>query len=84
MVIVSLDAGQVPFTMLHTNVLTPMLRPDTDEVAEFTLATVPEPPMRVQVPVPTPAMLAAKVEELEQICWFTPALAVVGIVSMRI
>lgn len=78
MITVSFEAGQVPFTMLQTNTFWPMLSPVTDEVAEFTLPNVPLPDASDQVPVPVVGTLAAKADELEQICWLAPAFDTVG------
>lgn len=78
MITVSFEAGQVPFTMLQTNTFWPMLSPVTDEVAELTLPNVPLPDTSDQVPVPVVGTLAAKADELEQICWLAPAFDTVG------
>lgn len=63
---VSREGGQVPLTIVHTNVFVPMPRPDTEEVGELTELMKPDPETSVQVPEPLVGVLPLKVVELEQ------------------
>ena len=48
---VSLDCGQLPFEMVHTNVLTPVPSPVTLALKVPGFTMVPEPETSVQIPV---------------------------------
>ena len=78
MVIASALGGQVPFVIVHTNVLTPVVKPVTPLVGLVGVVTAPVPAVTVHNPVPTTGALAAKVEVAEQIVWSAPAAATVG------
>ncbi len=65
-VTVSLDAGQVPFEIVHTNVFTPTDKLVTPEVGELGVVTVELPTMTVHAPVPTVGVLPARVAVVEQ------------------
>jgi len=84
MVTVSEEAGQEPFAMVHTNLLFPLERPETEETAELTELIVPVPPTRVHVPVPVVAVLAEKTEVVAHITWSLPAFESVGKASTLI
>ena len=79
MVIVSVLGVQVPLLIVHTNVLTPVVKPVTPLVGLVGVVTAPVPAVTVQSPVPTVGALAARVDVGEQIVWSGPAAATVGI-----
>lgn len=61
------EAVQGALLMVHLKVLTPLLRPLTEEVALFAFPKVPVPAITVQVPVPTVGELPANVVEVAHI-----------------
>ena len=65
-VTVSLDAGHVPFVIVHTNVFAPTVKPVTPDVGELGVVTVALPAMTVHAPVPTVGVLPASVAVVEQ------------------
>lgn len=81
---VSFEAMQVPFDMVHTNEFVPAVKPVIAEVAELVVVTVADPAITDHNPVPTVGVLAVKVAVVLQVFWSTPALAVVGAALMVI
>ena len=77
-VTVSLEAGQVPLLIVHTNVLAPRDNPVTPEVAEPGVVTVALPAITVHTPVPAEGALPPNVAVVKQLIWSNPAFAVVG------
>ena len=67
MVIASVLGGQVPFVIVHTNVLTPVVKPVTPELGLVGIVTTPVPAVTVHAPVPVVGVFAAKVAVAEQI-----------------
>ena len=55
------DEGQVPFEIVHTKRLIPLLKPVTDVEAVFALVTEPVPVITDQMPVPVVGVFANKV-----------------------
>ena len=82
-VTVSLDGGQEPLLMVHTNVFTPRDNPVTPEVGEAGLVTVELPAMTVQAPVPAVGVFPASVAVVAQTVWSVPAADVVGVGEFR-
>ena len=78
MVIASVLGGQVPFVIVHTNVLTPVVNPVTPLVGLVGVVTVAVPAVTVQSPVPTVGVFAAKVAVGLQMVWSAPAADTVG------
>jgi hypothetical protein len=66
MLTVSLDVGQMPLVIIHSNRLLPTLRLVTPEVGEPGVVTVALPAMTVHVPLPTVGVLPARVAVVEQ------------------
>jgi hypothetical protein len=81
-VMASVVAGQGALVMVHTNVLVPTLRFVTPEVGEPGVVTIPVPAVTVHAPVPTAAVLPARVAVVAQTVWSGPALATVGAVEL--
>ena len=69
---------QVPFVVVHTNVLTPVVKPVTPDVGLLGVVTVAVPAVTVHAPVPTVGAFAASAAVAEHIVWSGPAAAVVG------
>ena len=67
MVIASVLGVQVPFVIVHTNVLTPVVKPVTPLVGLVGVVTDPVPAVTVHSPVPTVGAFAANVAFGEQI-----------------
>src|SRR4051812_36041328 len=80
MVTSSIEVAQVLLVVVQRNVFdAPGVKPVTADVAEFGFAIVPLPETKVQVPVPTAAVVAANVVEVEpHKVWSGPAFAVDG------
>ena len=78
MVIASVLGGQVPLLIVHTNVLTPAVKPVTPDVGDVGVVTIPDPAVTVHIPVPTVGVLAASVVVAEQMVWSGPAADTVG------
>jgi MFS superfamily sulfate permease-like transporter len=74
----SSEGEQVPFEILHLKTFAPTLNPVTADVGKFTFVIVPVPETKDQVPVPVVGVFPVKLDELAQIVWSIPALAVVG------
>jgi hypothetical protein len=70
---VSVDRGHGETLKVQTNTLFPKPRPETGEAGLVGLATVPEPDIRVQIPV---GLLAARLDDAVNITWSGPACAV--------
>ena len=66
MVMASVLGVQVPFVIVHTNVLTPVVKPVTPELGSVGSVTVAVPVLNVQIPVPTIGVFAANVAFGEQ------------------
>ena len=66
MVIASVLGGQVPLLIVHTNVLTPVVKPVTPDVGDVGIVTIPDPAVTVHIPVPTVGTFAASVAAGEQ------------------
>ena len=66
MMTVSLEAGQVAFVIVHTNVFAPTDNPVTPEVGELGVVTVELPAMTVHAPVPTDGVFPARVAVVAQ------------------
>ena len=62
----SVEEAQTPLLIVHLNVFTPVDKPVTPEPGSPGVATVPDPVMTVQVPVPTARVLPASVTDVEQ------------------
>ncbi len=80
--------GHIPraLVMVHLKVLTPYPRPETEDVGLLGSATVPEPPVSVQVPVPpfVAALAASTVLLVSQNACAGPAFAAAGEMSLLI
>ena len=63
---VSVDAGQLAFVIVQTNVLAPTLRLVTPDVGLPGVVTLPDPASTVHAPVPMEGVLPAKVPVVEQ------------------
>jgi hypothetical protein len=75
------DEGQVPFEIVHTKRLIPLLKPVTDEEAVFILVTEPVPVPTDQTPVPVVGVFADSIaEEAHKVCE-VPAFEMVGGIS---
>ena len=81
MVILSKEAVQTLFEIVHLNTLFPMESPDTLVLARFALSKIAVPEITVQRPVPIVGELAERETDVEQIVWSVPASAVVGVSS---
>lgn len=66
-VTVSVDGLQIPFDIVQTKILSPILSPVTVEVGDVDAVTTPEPLTNDQAAVPTLGALPASVAEKEQI-----------------
>ena len=60
----SVDGGQIPLLIVHLKVLDPTLSPVIPEVGEDGDVIVPEPPIKLQLPLPTAGVFAANVVEV--------------------
>lgn len=78
---VSTEGGQVPFVIVHMNLLGPMDKPFTAEEEEPALEIEPVPETSDQRPVPMVGIFPLNVAEEEHTDWSAPALAGVGIAS---
>ena len=67
MLIASVLGGQVPLVIVHTNVLTPVVKPVTPLAGDVGVVTVAVPAVTVHAPVPTVGAFAAKVAVAEHI-----------------
>ena len=74
----SVEEGHVPFAIVQTNVLTPTLNPDTEQVGVVGVDKVAGPATTVHVPVPMAGVFPFNVEVEEQIVESNPALETVG------
>ena len=79
MVTWSLEAGHVPFEMVHWKTFAPTDKPVTADVGEFKFVIVPVPEIRVHAPVPVVGIFPANVVDEEQLVWSGPAVDVVGL-----
>jgi hypothetical protein len=75
---VLVEAGQVPFVIVHIKIFTPVFKPLTVAFAEFIGVTVPVLEITDQAPVPTIGLFAPNVVVVEQIVCGEPAAAVLG------
>ena len=75
---VEVDAGQIPFVIVHMKTLTPKPNPTMFVFGDVGVTINPEPETSVQLPVPTAATLPAMVVLVAQILNDGPALATVG------
>ena len=66
-VTVSLDGGQTPLLIVHTNVFAPTLSPVTPEVGSLGVVTTAVPAVTVHIPVPTVGVFPANVAVVEHI-----------------
>lgn len=80
---VAVEAGQMPFVIVHCKILLPVLKPFTEVFAEEGEEMNPLPETTLQLPVPTEGTFAAREVVLPQICWLLPALAAAGFASAR-
>ena len=69
--------GELP-VMVHWNTLFPAASPVTVETGEPGVVMVPDPLIRVHVPVPVIGVLPASVAVVPQMAWAGPASAMVG------
>ena len=67
MLIVSVLAAQVPLLIVHTKVLTPVVKPVTPLLGSFAVVTAPVPAITVHAPVPMVGVFAASVAVAAQI-----------------
>ncbi len=67
MLIVSVLAAQVPFVIVQTKVVTPVVKPVTPLLESFAVVTAPVPAITVHAPVPIVGVLAASVAVAAQI-----------------
>ena len=67
MLIVSVLAAQVPFVIVQTKVLTPVVKPVTPLLGSFAVVTAPVPAITVHAPVQMVGVLAARVAVEAQI-----------------
>ena len=78
--IVDEEAAQGEFEMVHWKIFVPTARPVIEVVGESEFVIVPDPEIKLQLPIPTSAVLAFIVvvgEEIQRV-WFDPAEAIVG------
>src|SRR5205823_3925995 len=78
MVVVSLDAGQLPLMIVQTNEFAPADNAVTPDVGEPGDVTDALPAITVHTPVPTVGVLPASVAVVEHTVWSEPAFDVVG------
>ena len=81
MVILSKDAAQTPFEIVHRSTLFPTERFDTPDVGELALSKMAVPETTDQSPAPIIGELAESEGTVAQIVWSVPAFAVVGFSS---
>lgn len=79
MVTSDVEAAHTPLLIVQRKALAPTPKPVTPDVGELGVVIVPVPLTNVQAPVPTVAVLPAKVAVVAQTVWLGPALAVVGV-----
>ncbi len=77
-IIVSVDDAQVPLLIVQTNVLMPTDKPETAELGDAGLETVPVPETNVQFPTPITGVFPFKIEIAEHSVESNPALEIVG------
>jgi hypothetical protein len=75
---VSLDTGQVPLIIIHSNRFVPTDRSVTPDVGDAGVVTVADPAITVHSPVPTVGVFPAKSVVVAQTDWSGPAFAAVG------
>jgi len=68
----SVDVGQTPLTTVHKKVLVPVAMLRSEEVAEFRVTIVANPPISDQDPVPTVGKVPVKALPALQITWSLP------------
>lgn len=78
MATVEAEGGHTPLDITHLNTLVPTPRPVICVVGELGVTIVPEPPSKVQLPVPTVGAFAAMVAVVAQTDCEGPATEVVG------
>lgn len=74
----SVDAGHVPFDIVHLKVFAPGVNPSTPDVGDVGVETVAPPAITVQAPVPTTGVLPANVAAPVHTDWSGPAADAVG------
>lgn len=74
----SVETAQTPFDSVQRKVLLPTPSPVTPDAGLVGLVMLPEPEIKVQIPVPVAGLFPAKVAVVPQTVWFGPALAAVN------